>query len=503
MTLDEKMQLIKTISGIAPDNAAAEDEDENLISYFLPLRSYGKLADDKVFLITGGRGAGKSELFRVLTSKDGLKHIIGEDDRKRRKKIEYPDFLVGYQSSGINSKCFPIQNIFDKYAQKQNDEWITALWGGLLCSVILRQLSENNKINEIAQGFLGKEQIEQLCKYSNMPEKWIDWIVSNIERWEGFLDQCDDAMADQGIKIVITYDELDRLCSKYNDLFLYIRCLLSFWFTRNNRWQNIKAKIFLRRDLYNAKALHFVDSSKMRAYHMELQWDSVSLYRLLIKRLANSKDDRMLAYLNSIPGLLDHNLVEELGYLPTDREEKLKDFVEKLIGKYMGSTPKKGVSYTWVTNHIQDAKGEVAPRSFLKCFVFASNELFNHKDEVGKLTDAKLISPARLQGALASVSMDRVNELISEEYGWMEVLKRKLDNRSMLMDRAEFLRYLSIENWKPKERGTLPGNSPEELLEALESLGVFFETSDGRINTPEIYLHGFGLRRRGGIKRPN
>lgn len=502
MTLEEKIQLLNIFSRIAPENAAAEDEDESLISYFLPLRSYSKLADEKVFLITGGRGAGKSELFRVLTSGGGLKHVLSEPDKKRYTRLEQSEFIVGYQSSGPISKIFPTQNVLGKYAEKQDEEIITCLWAGLLCAVLLREYMHNKEFTEIAEEWIGMEQIQCLRSNSSTPEMWMDWMRCNLERWEGFLDRCDDFLTGQHVRVFIAYDELDRVCPKYKDLFLYIRSLLGFWFIRNNRWRSLKSKIFLRRDLYIAKALHFVDSSKMRAYHLELQWDSISLYRLLIKRLANSGDEQMVAYLKNVRGLLVEKKQDELGYLPTDEEDRFKEFVEILIGKYMGSTPKRGISYSWIPNHIQDAKGEVAPRPFLKCFVFASNELCGHPGEVMKLADDRLISPPRLQGALASVSRDRVDELILEEYGWMDVLRRKLGGQSMLMDRSAFLKYLAIENWDESERGMLPGNSPEELLEALESLGIFSETGDGRINTPEIYLHGFGLKRRGGIKRP-
>ena len=72
----------------------------------------------------------------------------------------------------------------------------------------------------------------------------------------------------------------------------------------------------------------------------------------------------------------------------------------------------------------------------------------------------------------------------------------------MLMERKDFLKFLLTENWPEELKSSLPGASPEELLEALEDLGIFQETEDGRVNVPEIYLHGFGLKRRGGIKRP-
>lgn len=78
----DKAKILKQIVECVSENAAGEDE-ENLLQNFLPLRSYSKLADSKTFLITGGRGAGKSELFRILTSCDGLTHILSETDKNR------------------------------------------------------------------------------------------------------------------------------------------------------------------------------------------------------------------------------------------------------------------------------------------------------------------------------------------------------------------------------------------------------------------------------------
>lgn len=497
MTVEEKLSILEAMSKIAPENASAEDED-HLFAFFLPLRSYIKLADPKVFLITGGRGAGKSELFRMLTSKGGLGHVLSESDRKRFTKLGVTSFWVGYQASGAESKNFPANTVFNKYAKVQDAEEITCFWSGLLCAVLLRH--EGHEIEDAATDFMGKNQVECLHRYGNMPERWLGWMKGNQEKWEAFLDRCDDFFHKEKRQIFITYDELDRTCSDYNDLLVYIRSLLSFWFAHNNRWGNLKAKIFLRSDLYDSRALHFVDSSKMRAYQLELRWDCLSLYRLLVKRLANSGNELALAYLETIPSLLGKK-TEELGYLPGDAEDAFKKFVVKMIGQYMGKDPKKGISYSWVSNHIQDANGELSPRPFLKCFVFAAEQLCVHSGEVEKLEDEKLLSPTRLQGALVEVSKDRVKELVEEEYGWLNVLVRTLKGQSMLMERQEFLKYLLTENWPEQERGSLPGSSPAELLDALENLGIFQETEDSRVNVPEIYLHGFGLKRRGGIKR--
>lgn len=258
---------------------------------------------------------------------------------------------------------------------------------------------------------------------------------------------------------------MDRICSNYADLFLYIRGLLDFWYQHNSRLTNIKAKIFLRSDLYNSKALQFVDASKMRAYQLTLSWDTVSLYRLLVKRMANAGVSELTAYLLDVPGLLIQAKDSELGYMPSALEEAYQGLIDKIIGKYMGKTPKRGISYVWVPNHIQDANGQ--------CRV-----------------------------PLAEVSADRVRELVNEEYQWLQGLINRLKGNTMLMEREEFLGYLSPELWHKEEQDRLPGRTGEEILTVLLDLGIVMQAADGRINVPELYLYGFGLKRKGGIKRP-
>lgn len=502
MTVEETEEILEVISTCVPPNASGEDE-ENLVQNFLPLRNYSRLADDKVFLITGGRGAGKTELFRILTSQNGLDHATGEADRKRYTNSREPKFIVGYIATGEEAKeAFPTPNVCSKWVKGKTTEEIISFWGGMLFVALLKKWGEQTEISHIISKFLGEECCRILKDNSREISQWWEMIYSLEEKWESCLVELDNYFSERKMQIFFTYDELDRISTNYAELFPFIRGLLSFWFSHNNRFASLKAKIFLRSDLYNAKALQFVDSSKMRAYRLELKWDSLSLYRMLVKRMANAGNARTVEYLRTIPGLLLPDRREELGYLPGDSEESLKMFVEKVIGKYMGKTPKRGLSYSWVPNHIQDANGDLAPRPFLKCFSFAAEELINHREEIEKLEEGRLLSPTRLQGALSEVSRDRVEELTKEEYQWLQNLIVRLRDKTMLMEKEEFMSLLNPDFWDDEQRSELPGKTGEEILEALLVLGIVMETSDGRINVPEIYLYGFGLKRKGGIKRP-
>lgn len=501
MKLESKYKILEGISGCVPENGAGEDE-ENLLQNFLPLRSYGKLADPKNFLITGGRGSGKTELFRILTSCEGLNYILSQKERKRYTQLKESEFLIGYVAKGSQAKHFPAANVCDELLNIEKPDSLASFWGGLICSVIIRRFREDDEMNALAERYFGQQTAYNLADKGSEVSKWWRLLDARKETWESFLDQADTVLEKRDIHICIAYDELDRICSRYEDLFGYIRSLLDFWFRHNSRFTNIKAKIFLRSDLYHAKALQFVDASKMGAYRLALSWNINSLYQLLVKRLANTGIAELDAYLKSVPGLLREEMNGALGYLPEDSEEAFRLLVCKMIGQYMGKNAKRGVSYTWVPNHIQDANGEMAPRAFLKCFAFAAEEMVQHKSDIEDLEGDRILHPTRLQGAVAQVSADRVQELTLEEYQWLQSLIIRLNKKTMLMGMEEFLDYLKPENWTESERARLPGKTNIEILDALVDLGIVMKTADGRINIPEIYLHGFGLKRKGGIKRP-
>lgn len=70
------------------------------------------------------------------------------------------------------------------------------------------------------------------------------------------------------------------------------------------------------------------------------------------------------------------------------------------------------------------------------------------------------------------------------------------------MEKDEFLEYLTPDLWSEEKKDELPGRTKQEIYSVLLALGIIMETSDSRVNVPEIYLYGFGLKRKGGIRRP-
>lgn len=55
-------------------------------------------------------------------------------------------------------------------------------------------------------------------------------------------------------------------------------------------------------------------------------------------------------------------------------------------------------------------------------FCIRIRKMLKHKEEISVLEAERVLSPIRLQGAVAKVSVDRVYELTREEYQWLQNL---------------------------------------------------------------------------------
>ncbi len=113
-----------------------------------------------------------------------------------------------------------------------------------------------------------------------------------------------------------------------------------------------------------------------------------------------------------------------------------------------------------------------------------------------------LLQPSDLQAALIDTSEDRIQELAQEEYPWLEALKPSLRGLDVPIETSKFLATIATTEWSEEREKRPPNSKPEEVLKFLQQLGIVDSNFADSINMPEIYLHGFKVRRYGGVKRP-
>lgn len=496
MESNDRLAILETISQI---KAVAENEQEGSTSLedFLVMPEYSRFRDPDKFLILGGRGSGKTRVFQALTAPEGFAKLIGGQRKLLSPNADNTIIIAGYKLH----RDFPSSDILDQFTE---DKQARSYWAGSLMILLMNTATLNPQLRDIALQYLDSEDFERFSSLDRLktPTQWLPYIQQNPEVWENILDKMDEWLDQNNQWLFVAYDSLDRLTSQYSDLFPFLRSLLSFWHTHSNRWKHLRCKIFLRNDLYLSQMLAFPDASKLSSNMIQLTWNTVSLYRLLIKRMANAGSFETVSYLRKIPELITADSDPALGYIPSNEQKKMEAFVKMLIGTYMGSSPKKGKSYSWPPNHLQDANGALAPRPFLKCFSAAAEDMCNHPEELARLQDERLILPDRIQDALLKVSEERVQEL-KEEYPWLEELKSAFAGLTMLMDQQEFIDHISMDIWNDKQKKSLPASSPHGIFSLLKNLGIVLVADDGRVNVPEIYLHGFRMKRKGGLRRPD
>ncbi len=398
-------------------------------------------------------------------------------------------WIVGYSSSGTE---FPPELVFRKFSQGRQPADLQLVWLGLLLRC-LKQLPDVSLQLAVPDPAATPHSAER---------PWLDtlyrWVADHLEACFAALDALERDLSATQRWIFVSYDELDRVSAgDWTELRTILRGLVQFWASNSRRWKRLRPKMFLRRDLYDRVALFGADVSKIAAQRVELLWSVRSLYALLIKRIINANREFCNYLGNTLPNGEDRG---ELGWYPTETsEEGFRPFVERMCGKYMGANPNKGHSFTWIPNHLQDANGHVLPRSIVRLFEAAAEmELNSPRAEL-----PQLIHHTSLRGALDKVSESRVQEIEDEEFPWMRKVRESLASAhpQVPIERWELERLLTIDWEKVDERP--PETSGHGLLQLLMELGIFYARTDGRIDARDLYLKGFGLKRKGGVRRPH
>jgi hypothetical protein len=488
MTRQEQETLLGLITTMGSYGRAEAEPEAGFLTRFLPLPEHARCLHPDIVLVIGDRGAGKTELFRAIQTPGGCR-LIGEiDARNDIPDLGHADWLVGFSSSG---REFPPEMVFRNFAAGKQPSDLQVLWLGLL----VRSLLSGGVLSGVS-GDAGRV----VATVGDPSLKLVDLAQAVSEHMEGIFSVLDGLDKDLSVNdrwVFVTYDELDRVSAgDWDAMRTILRGLVQFWASYVRRWRRLRPKLFVRRDLYTRVALFGPDVSKIAAQRVELTWTARNLYALTVKRLVNH-DSRMRDYLGRT--LPEGEERGELGWLPTARKEAdYRPFLERMCGQFMGAGPNKGQSFTWIPNHLQDGNGQVLPRSFVRLFECAAEmERANPQAE-----PPRLFHHSSLREAVDQVSVSRMQELEDEEFPWLKHVKAAVAEAhpQVPMERQELERLITLD-WDNKSEKA-PDTSGRDLLRLLIELGLFYLRADGRVDARDLYMKGFGLKRKGGVKRP-
>lgn len=487
----QREPLLQALEALAPGEGQAEHEADDataLLRFFLPTPSFRRALDPNAMLVVGERGAGKTELFRVLGTGQGFAALEAVRPGETLKPVAGFGRVLQQQTDQ------PLGASVQSALQGSDEAGWRAFWVGMLAARLLRQGEP-------------LELPETVAKALQTPAHLAGWLPELVAAHDSVvvaLDRLDAQLQQHRQTVLVAYDELDRVVPHYLGLFPPLRALLALWLEGWRRWQRLRPKIILRTDLWESRLLAFPGAARINNHRVILEWQPPWLYRMAVKRMLNGPAPladfaREGARRYGFP--LQERQDPLLGVMPAMDEDAFAGMVTALVGEYMGANPRKGWSYDWPPNHLPDSQGRLLPRPFLQLLALAARTARERAapsaSEVGPL-----LTPEDFRVGLERTSEARLREL-QEEHPWLEPLRRAFEGGAVPMDREEALSRLQSVPWPEQgdERAPPTTDAARLLDEYLVRLGIFESRPDSRLNTPDLYRHALKLSRKGGVAR--
>jgi len=480
---EDRERVLRDLSQMGASGQAERESPEDFRRRFYPVAEHSRALEPDVVLIVGERGAGKSELFRAVVQENLLAPIVrfSPNSRLARLDLDKTRWLEGHPLG----QEFPDNTGLRRFIEQRGDdsEAIMDLWFAYLARVLGTELSGVTDVTSVPGGD-SEGVMSAFQRLGNRPLLALDKLDKKLEAEERWC--------------FVSYDELDTLGGyDWNAMACLIRGLISFWASYSRRWNRVRAKIFLRTDLFRRYGqILGADLIKLASNRAEIVWSDRNLYAMLVKRIANTSD---LLKKYSVDSRLSFDTDPLLGSVPRlSRAEDARPLIERMVGPYMGADIKKGRSFTWLLNHVRDGNGRAMPRALVRLI----EEGATQEIHAPRATHSRLLDPRSLRRALDKVSEEHVLQVHTNELPWLPGVANRLRGEEVPMLRRDAEKRLAKEwdkRWGQKPEVRPPVDSPAALMDYLVDLGVLRVRAGSRIDAPDLFLAGLGLKRKGGV----
>lgn len=467
-----------------PDAQDADTVEPSLSNLFTPDSHRLALHVDTT-VVRGGRGVGKTFWYRTLLD-DQLRTVAAEEyriDRLRHLKVHrgYGAQILPHLYPGPN----PLRSLL------HNDVTPYDLWNTVLLVA------------------LGQPEIQH-------PMRWPDrirWVLEHPEERDVTIAEADRRAQAEKATHLILFDALEHLHRDRGQADRLVAGILQLALEMRLGTRNIRCKIFIRPDMFDGALLHFPDASKLTANAASLKWTTTNLYGLFFHYLGNHDSKGSTRFRSLQEGWTEHTHRRHL--LPPTLlgdQKTQSDMFSRLAGAYMGANFRKGITYTWLPNHLMDGVEQVSPRSFLNALGMAVNE--TRSDYAAH---PYAIHHEGIRRGVQSASRTRVGE-IHEDMPWVHTAIAPLNGQQVPIDQK-----LVLERWtdadlttqlqRESARASTTGDGtkvrtgpryPDDylrLIDELIALGVMRRRKDGRIDLPDVYRIAFSIGRKGGVPK--
>jgi hypothetical protein len=471
-----------------PSSLDADTLRPDLHTLYTPT-SHRNALDPDATVVRGARGVGKTVWYSALQNRT-LREVAAADYEIAR--LRSAESITGYGSE-LKPEAYPgpatMANL-TREGVEPDDIWTSVLLQGL-----------------------GVNSVTRLASWS---EK-IAWVQSNPEARDRAIAAADHTAGDARMVKLILFDALDRLSPSRATAERLIAGILRLALDLRTGTRNLRAKVFIRHDMFDDVNLHFPDASKLTANAADLTWTSVNLYGLLFHYLGNVPGELSERYRSTERGWpYKTGWQEDSGrYTPPvelmayDKSQQL--VFERIAGPYMGTDPRKGRPYTWLHNHLVDGIRQVSPRSFLSALRRAAEETAERYPH-----HPYALHWEGIRVGVQAASKIRVEE-VKEDLPWVGTAIAPLEGLQVPMEESVVTGRWTEHGLAKELAGRWGGADVVDdskvragprhiddyvgLVRELIDLGVMTRRVDHRVDLPDVYRVAFRIGRKGGVPK--
>ncbi|MGH3772722.1 MAG: P-loop ATPase, Sll1717 family [Pseudonocardiaceae bacterium] len=442
------------LTGLSLGKRVAEEEVDDLASYFVETEHWRKVLADEVDIIFGPKGAGKSAIYSTLLQRDaemfdrGVFLISAENPRGTPAfkdlvaepptvELEFVTLWKLYILSLVGSVL--VEWDVPGHAAKQVRTKLAA--ENLLASKGATLSSRVRAVRDFMRRFLKPSTVEgsvTVNPHNGAPifagkitlgEPDASQRADGILSIDSLLRLADEALSKTDYELWLLFDRLDVAFAdspelESNGLRALFKCYLDML-----SLSKIKLKIFLRNDIWSKITSGGFREASHITRGLEILWTSSALLNLVANRLGRNSE--ITSYCHLKPG-------------PLDAAEQRK-FFDYIVPKQIdvGRNP---ATFEWIISRVQDGTRTAAPREVIHLLTEARDaQLKMLERKEAEPPGTELISRQAFRDALPSVSKVRLEQTMYAEYPELQDKIMQLDREKTEQTMATLARIWKVE----------------------------------------------------------
>jgi hypothetical protein len=432
----DRLPLLKQLSFGAQ---VAEEETNDLASYFVETDQWTQIAGGKIDIVRGEKGAGKSAIYSLLIQRAGEffdRGVLLVGAENPRGATVFKDLVDNPPTSEVEFIVLWKLYIATLIAQQLreydvNNEHSAKLYRTLEDARLLEPefslAAVLHRAHEYAKTLLRIEELQggiTLDPGTQMPNGIVGRIIlreptSDLKKIgllsvDNLFAVIDRALQAQKLKVWVLLDRLDVAFTENHALEANALRALIRVYGDIRGYENISLKIFLREDIWKRITQGGFREASHVIKFVVLDWTPPALLNLILRRLLNNKV------------LVEEFKIDAAAVLQDARKQEA--LFNRIFPPQVEQGARKPSTFQWIVSRCADGTQKTAPREIIHLLNCVRDQEIRRLEHGNPLpSDDQLFDRSVFKLALPTVSDTRLNQMLYAEYPAQRPFLEKLE----------------------------------------------------------------------------